>query len=239
MTDLVRQLDCLRGINSTKLVAATANVSIPTSTSLVFKGIEKVGGTSPFSLIVDGVEISVHPLQAFLSGNFNQVPILMGANRDEFVSRALYEGLTGPRNSVKDYMTGVLPVITHNNSKLPVLYHPSRFNDNYMQACVTLFSQYIFICGTRRMAGYMSRQPTYLYTYNHVLETPRLSSPDIVMWPGAYHAAELFSLFQTLADSFYGNMIFDPDEVSLANSLRLYWTNMITKGQPNDNVSLT
>ena len=34
-------------------------------------------------------------------------------------------------------------------------------------------------------------------------------------------------------------MIFDPDEVSLVNSLRLYWTNMITKGQPNDNVSLT
>ena len=181
MTDLVRQLDCLRGINSTKLVAATANVSIPTSTSLVFKGIEKVGGTSPFSLIVDGVGISVHPLQAFLSGNFNQVPILMGANRDEFGLRALCEELTAPPNSVKDYMTGVLPIITYNNSELQVLYHPSRFNDNYTQACVALFSKHIFICGTRRMAGYMSRQPTYLYTYNHVLETPWLSSPDIVL----------------------------------------------------------
>ena len=239
MTDLVRQLDCLRGIDSTKLVAATANVSITTSTSLAFEGMEKVGGTSPFSLIVDGVEIPVHPLQAFLSGNFNQVPILIGANHDEFVLRVMYEALTAPPNSVQDYMTRVLPLITYNNSELQVLYHPSRFNDNYTQACVALFSQLIFICGSRRMAGYMSRQPTYLYTYNHVLESAWLSSPDIVLWPGAYHAAELFSLFQTLSVSLYGNMIFDPDEVPLANSLRLYWTNMITKGQPNDNVNFT
>ncbi|CAF4570367.1 unnamed protein product, partial [Rotaria magnacalcarata] len=58
-------------------------------------------------------------------------------------------------------------------------------------------------------------------------------------WPGAYHGAEIFSLFQTLAATFYGNMIFNADEIPLATSLRRYWTNMITKHQPNDNISLT
>ena len=239
MTDPVQQLDCLKSINSTKLVAAIGHLSVPSSTSLAFSNIEKVIISSPFSLIVDEIEIPVHPLRAFLSGDFNRVRVLIGANRDEFVFRGLYDALLISPVNAQNYLTCILPIVTYNNSELQVLYDPSRFNDNYTRACVALFSEYVFICGTRRMAGYMSGQPTYLYTYDHAPEASWLSSPSIVLWPGAYHGAELFSLFQTLGHSFYGDSIFHSSELDLANSIRLYWTNMITTGQPNNDFSPT
>ena len=239
MNSSSQQLDCMRAVNITQLVLAIANVSIPRSMSLAFRDLEKIGINSPFSLIVDGVEIPVHPLEAFLVGNFNPVPVLLGANRDEFILRGIYNGFLDPPTSVEDYLNRVLPIISYNNTEIQALYHPSRFNDNYTRACVALFSEHVFISSARRMAGYMSKKPTYLYTYNHIFEASWLSSPSLVLWPGAFHGAELLTLFQTLSTSFYGDMIFHPNELHLANSIRLYWTNMITTGQPNDNLVLT
>ncbi|CAF2066882.1 unnamed protein product [Rotaria magnacalcarata] len=239
MTNSSQQLDCLRAVSSTRLVAAIGNVSIPLSTSLAFKDQEKIGEAFPFGLIVDGVEIPVHPLQAFLTGQVNQVPTLTGANRDELLLRALYQEYFYPPTSTEDYLTRILPIAGYNNRDIQTLYAPSQFNGNYSQAFVALFSEGIFVCSARRMAGYMTEQPTYLYTFTHAPESFFLTQPALIMWPGAYHGAEIFSLFQTLAATFYGNMIFNADEIPLATSLRRYWTNMITKHQPNDNISLT
>jgi len=239
MTNSTEQLDCLQDVNSTLLVAAIANVSVPSSTLPPFKDQEKVGGIFPFNIIVDGVEIPVHPLQAFLSGTVNQVPILIGANHDEFLLRVLYEDYFYAPTSAEDYLTRILPIITYNSSKLQALYDPSQFNGNYSQAYVALLSQNFFLCSARRMAGYMSGQPTYLYTYTHTPEFMWLTTPNLVVWPGAYHIAELFSLFQTLAATLYGDIIFTSDELPLATSLQQYWTNMITTSQPNNNVSVT
>jgi len=239
MTNLTQQLACLRTVSSTVLVAASANVTIPPSTIPVFKDQEKIGGNFPFIVIVDGVEIPIHPLQAFLSGTFSQVPILIGANRDEFLLRVLYEGYSHPPTSAEDYLTRILPIITYNNSELQTLYAPSQFNGNYSEAYVALLSQGFFICGARRMAGYMSRQSSYLYIYTHTPEFELLRTPDLVVWPGAYHASELFNLFQTLGATLYGDKMFAPDELPLATSIRRYWTNMITKNHPNNNISLT
>ncbi|CAF0959318.1 unnamed protein product [Adineta steineri] len=238
MTDTVQQLTCLRTINSTLLIATIANVSIPPSTSLAFKDQEKIGGTFPFSVIVDEVEIPVHPLQAFLSGTANQVPVLTGANHDEFLLRVMYDVYFKGPTSAEDYLTRILPIVTFNHSEIQTLYTPDRFNGNYSLAFVTLMSQQAFLCSTRRIAGYMNKQPTYLYTFTHIPEPSWLISPNLVIWPGAYHIAEVFYLFQTLAASFYGNMMFECDEIPFATSMRRYWTNMITKHQPNDNVNL-
>lgn len=78
-------------IRSDLLEAVAANASIPPSTSLAFKDQISLGGVPPFCLIVDEVEIPVHPRQAFLSGTFNHMPMLMGATRDGFLLRFLYE----------------------------------------------------------------------------------------------------------------------------------------------------
>lgn len=238
MSDVVQKLTCLRAVNSTLLMDAIANVSFPMSTSLAFKDQEKVVNTNPFLLIVDEVEIPIHPLQAFLLGKYNQVPLIVGANRDELLLRLLYEEYYHPPTSAEDYLTRILPIVTYNNSDIAALYTPSQFDGNYTQAFVALLSQVTFICSSRRLAGYMSGHMTYLYSYNHAPEFYWLTTPNIVIWPGAYHMAELFSLFQTLAAVLYGNDIFEPDELPLATSVRQYWTNMITTGQPNDNTSL-
>ena len=144
----------------------------------------------------------------------------------------------GP-TSVEDYLSRILPLATFQHSEIQALYAPSQFNGNYSEAFVALMSQGGFLCGTRRMAGYIVGKPTYLYTYSHSPEFYFLSAPYIVIRPGAYHThtAEVFSLFQTLAASLYGDSIFDADELPLAKSVRRYWTNMITTGQPNDNLS--
>ncbi|CAF0882043.1 unnamed protein product [Adineta steineri] len=239
MTNPSQQLDCLRAVSSTRLIAAIGNVSIPLSTSSAYKDLEKIVVPVPFGLIVDGVEIPVHPLQAFLTGKINQVPTLTGANRDEILLRALYEDYAYPPTSAEDYLTRILPIAAFNNRDIQALYAPDKFNGNYSRAFVALFSEGMFVCGARRTAGYITGHPKYLYTFDHAPESVFLTHPSLVMWPGAFHGAEVFSLFQTVSATFYGDIIFNPDEIPLATSLRRYWTNMITKHQPNDDISLT
>ncbi|CAF3723874.1 unnamed protein product [Rotaria sordida] len=239
MTSSTQQLACLRNINSTQLITTMLNVSIPLSTSLIFKDQLKVIQVYPFNFIVDGVEIPTHPLQLFLTGTFNRVPTLLGVTHDEFVLRVLYEEYVYPPNSTEDYLTRILPIMTYNQSEIEALYNPNLFNGNYSKAFVALMSQGAFICGARRMAGYMANQPTYLYTYNHAPESFWLSLPSLIIWPGAYHSTELLNLFQTASPLLYGDQMFLPNELSLVTSTRRYWTNMITKHQPNNNISLT
>ncbi|CAF3722372.1 unnamed protein product [Rotaria sp. Silwood1] len=195
MTNSTEQLACLRDVNSTLLLTTMSNVSIPSSTSLIFKDQLKVIQVFPFNFIVDGVEIPTHPLQIFLSGTFNRIPILLGATHDEFLLRVLYEENVHPPKSSEDYLNRILPIVTYNQSEIEALYTLNLFNSNYSKAFVALMSQETFICGARRMAGYMAEQPTYLYTYNHAPESFWLSLPSLIIWPGAYHSAEILNLF--------------------------------------------
>ncbi|CAF1457641.1 unnamed protein product, partial [Rotaria sordida] len=234
MTDSIQQLACLRAINSSLLFTNAINVSIPLLTSPSFKNLIKLGQVFPFNVIFDGIEIPIHPLQAFLSSAFNHVPTLLGANQDEFVLRLLYEEYFHPPINAEDYLTRVLPIATYNQSDIATQYNLSVFNGNYSEAFIALMSQGMYLCAARRMAGYMAEPSTYLYTYNHAPEFYFLSLPTLIVRPGAYHSSESFNLFQTLAPSLYGNQMFLPDEFNLATSIRRYWTNMITKHQPND-----
>ncbi|CAF5072623.1 unnamed protein product, partial [Rotaria sp. Silwood1] len=112
MTNSTQQLACLRNVNSTQLITTMRNVSIPSSTSLIFKDQLKVIQVYPFNFIVDGIEIPTHPLQLFLTGTFNRVPLLLGAAHDEFVLRVLYEEYVYPPNSTEDYLTRILGLMT-------------------------------------------------------------------------------------------------------------------------------
>ncbi|CAF0890730.1 unnamed protein product [Rotaria sordida] len=134
-TNATQQLACLRAINSSLLVAvARNNVYVPPATSPPFQNLEKVSNILPFNPIVDGVEIPVFRLKAFLSGTFNKVPIIIGATRNESLSNAIYTQFFTPPTSAEDYLTCTLPVVTFNNSELQAAYAPNHFNGNYTQA---------------------------------------------------------------------------------------------------------
>ncbi|CAF0868276.1 unnamed protein product [Rotaria sordida] len=160
--ELALLVECNMTDSKHLLLNAAVNVPIPSSTSLAFKDQTKISGVFPFDLIVDGIEIPVHPLQAFLLGNFNDVPILIGATQDEFLLRFLYEKYFHGPTSAEDYLTRVLPIATYNQSEVQALYALDKFNGNYSEAFVALMSQGHFLCGARLMAGYTKRQPTYL-----------------------------------------------------------------------------
>ena len=115
MTNSGEQLACLRTVNGTLLLAAIANISILPTTCLAFKNQEKVGGISSFSLIVDEVEIPVHPLKGFLSRTVNQISITMGANHDEFLLCILYEQCFHSLTSLEDCLTCILSTMAYNN----------------------------------------------------------------------------------------------------------------------------
>ncbi|CAF1514616.1 unnamed protein product, partial [Rotaria sordida] len=171
-TNSTQQLICLRAVDSSLLVAASRNnVTVPPATSPPFQNLEKVSNILTFNPIVDGVEIPVFPLKAFLSGTFNEVPIIIGATRDEFLSNAIYTQFFTPPISSEDYLTRILPVITFNNSELQAAYAPSHFNGNYTQALfkldelpfVTSFRQYWTNMITKRRPNVNSslRWPQY------------------------------------------------------------------------------
>ncbi|CAF4505602.1 unnamed protein product [Rotaria sp. Silwood1] len=158
-------------------------------------GSNMTNSTEQLACLRDVNKIPTHPLQIFLSGTFNRIPILLGATHDEFLLCVLYEEYVHPPKSSEDYLNRILPIVTYNQSEIEALYTLNLFNSNYSKAFVALMSQETFICGARRMAGYMAEQPTYLYTYNHAPESFWLSLPSLIIWPGAYHSAEILNLF--------------------------------------------
>ncbi|CAF0884538.1 unnamed protein product [Rotaria sordida] len=126
--ELALLVECNMTDSKHLLLNASVNVPIPSSTSLAFKDQIKIGGVFPFDLIVDGIEIPVHPFQAFLLGNFNDVPILIEATQDEFLLRFLYEKYFHGPTSAEDYLTRVLPIATYNQSEVQALYALDKFN---------------------------------------------------------------------------------------------------------------
>jgi hypothetical protein len=163
MINAKEQLSCLMTINSTILVAAISNITVPQSNITAFKNQEKNGWIFPFSVIVDEIELPVHPLKAFLTGKFNRkISVLIGATHDEWILRVLFGGTTNEPINEADYLNRFLPIATYNNTDLMNLYTPDKYDGNYSRAYVALMSQVIFICGARRMAGYIDGQPTYL-----------------------------------------------------------------------------
>lgn len=222
------QLSCLRS-KSTDEVFFAAPGSAPGG------DLASIIALTPY---VDGVVLPQAPLEAIQSGNFNRVPVMVGATLDEgrlFISLA-YNLARGTPLTEQEYQDAVRQTAGNDTAAqlLTSVYSSASYGSPSL-AFSALFGDNTFACPAQRAARAFSRYtPTYAYEFADRTVPPIIADP-FMEW-GAYHAAELGYLFQTDAVTLPPSPPISgrtPEQLELADSMLQYWARFAATGNPN------
>jgi para-nitrobenzyl esterase len=226
-TQFVNTFPLATGSNANKIAYMR---SLPAD-SLTIKSTSPLqGGVTQMNwqAVIDNHVFFNSPINVFQSGNFNNVPLMLGSNSEEM-------SLSSPQ-VVTPAMVNLLV-----NSTIPVpfqaqvlaLYPPGTTNSEAKQSYVGILTDAQFTTTARRTAECVSRnqtEPVYRYFYSHK-HTIQALQPF-----GAYHGMELFYVFNNWENATLGQgVLFKPADDSVQNIMLSYWANFAKTGNPNGN----
>ena len=199
---------CLRGISNTELV------SVQPGTLYAF---------------VDGTLLTETPGQAFLSGNFNRVPVIAGTNHDEwniFVAEQ-YDAQGKPILTMADYDAATLALWGPLLGPIAIIVYPYVAPGG--QVLGEDGTDGIFACSARNGDQLLSSfTTTYAYEFNDEFAPPQPPPVGLSFPLGAFHGAEIQYLFDT---GFFFE--FTPAQQQLSQAMLSYWTKFAATGDPN------
>lgn len=180
------------------------------------------------------------------SGKFAHVPIIIGANPNEGRIFAAILGLDTPNSAVNDIPISDVAAFLHTNTSFvsnlltaaAPLYTNTPLNSGYLlvsqvisqysqrdskSSCIwranSLAADLIYTCPTNLLSNYLASHgySAYRYTYSGVF-------PDVGFFanPGAYHTAEISSVFGTYPTDSYGSPT--TTQIALSQTIRSAWT---------------
>lgn len=183
---------------------------------------------------IDGYFLPQSPCRAFLQGQQNRVPVLVGFNRDEL------DGYLGPLIPPENHAAFVAEV-------RKTFEKMAYSNRGLVDGFVSLVPKRDWnpTIGARMLRNYMvtgwemeswaematrSSSPTYLYYFSHVPPSAR----------GAFHTAEISYVFnnEKFSPRYSPNMAVAPPrpaDLALAELMSDYWVAFAKTGDPNGN----
>lgn len=183
--------------------------------------------------VVDNYIYINKPKVVFQSGNFNNVPLIIGSNSDEM-------SLSIPQVQLNLYPALLTSII---NNTIPASYqaqahllYPGNTDQEAKESLIAFYTDAQFTNTTRRTAQCVSLNQTepvwrYFFTHNHNPAIPSLNEL------GAYHGMELFYVFNTWENSPYAfGSLFTPQDDSVQTNMLQYWANFAYSGNPNDGI---
>jgi para-nitrobenzyl esterase len=191
------------------------------------------GGVAGASPTIDGKFLTQSVINAFASGQFNRVPVLEGANHDEW---RLFVAITA------DLVTGPTPPAAYGPSIAATLGVPAAlvplFEAQYPLANFpsadlalgALGTDGIFDCNARFAEQKLSQfVPTFAYQFNDPNAPERFLPPVSFPYASA-HASEIQYLFDLPVT--VPAPAFTPGQVKLSEAMVTYWTSFARDGQP-------
>lgn len=208
--------DKIAVMRSLSVAQLVASLESPLSSGIV---------SSNWKPVVDGYLFLDTPHSTIQSGNFNQVPLIIGSNADE-VSRSA-PPIVLPA-SLRTLVKTVIPRNLEEEalSLYPIGDTPEETRSSYIQ----FLSDVQFTATTRRIARCISQnQDASVFRY---FCTHNQAGPLSTF--GAYHGIELFYIFNNWENSplAIGPLFTDEDQVVQSDMLQ-YWTNFAYTGNPN------
>ncbi|HEX3474626.1 MAG TPA: carboxylesterase family protein [Kofleriaceae bacterium] len=207
---------CLRGLTVDQILAAQPG---------------GVGGASP---TIDNKFLTQSVGAAFTSGQFNRVPILEGANHDEW---RLFVGITelqtGAPLPAAAYPAAIQATLGVPAAVVPlfVAQYPLASFSSPSLALSALGSDGIFDCNARFVEQKVSQfVPTFAYEFSDPSAPERFLPP--VSFPyAAAHASEIQFVFDLPVTVPAPGL--DANQQKLAATMVSYWTTFARTGQPN------
>ncbi len=207
---------CLRGLSIAQILAAQPG---------------GVGGASP---TIDNKFLTQSVGAAFTSGQFNRVPILEGANHDEW---RLFVGITelqtGAPLSAAAYPAAIQATLGVPAAVAPlfVAQYPVASFASPSLALSALGSDGIFDCNARFVEQKVSQfVPTFAYEFSDP-NAPERFLPPVSFSYAAAHASEIQFVFDLPIT--VPAPALDADQQKLAATMVSYWTTFARTGQPN------
>jgi para-nitrobenzyl esterase len=194
-----------------------------------------------FYPVIDGTLLVQPPDKAFISGQFNRVPVVTGTNHDEnrYNIALDYDYLGNPLTDA-DYQAAVAKGVGMPKDD-PFVQLLTQFIyplSNYLPppgiqsaplALGALGTDAGQACLGRNAALMLSQYvPTYMYEFNDQ-NAPLGWLPPASFPLGAYHSAEIQYLFKPIGIPSQ----LDPEQEQLSDAMIAYWTRFAAHGDPN------
>jgi len=228
-------VECLQKVDVDKLV----KVELPpyTGSGIDQRIVPPLYGSMDWGTVIDGVFLLDVPLSVMERGEHNQVPIIIGMNKDEGtlllpdMAAPIGNGVKYPFNT-KDTLIG-LHQLFHIDA-LPMYEHYER-EYNTTDSTVLgplMFRDFVFSCPIKKTAIALAKSeaPVYVYYFDYPLRWL-----DGKKW-GNYHTSELVFVFDNSIPLVHG---FDSADKAMASSFGTAWSNLAKSGNPNLPVPLS
>jgi para-nitrobenzyl esterase len=216
-TDPAAILTCLRSKTAAQVLTA-----IPVG----LQGVVEQAGRAYWYPTVDGETLPAQPRVLFETGQFHQVPTMMGATRDEgagsFLIRSFPSGVT-----LAQYEAWVAEEFGPDAAAVLGQY-PAASYPLPADALARIVGDGQFLCECRRFARLLSsvRVPAYLYSYEYVIDD---LAPDRVI-----HGVEGNILFRNnYVPPQFASHPLTPSDLALHAQMAGYWARFAATGNPN------
>jgi len=176
--------------------------------------------------VVDGLELPDQPRVLFESRAFNQVPTIIGTNRDEgagnFVRRSFPSGVT--TSQYESWVESEFGV----SAPLVLAVYPAATFTAPEDALAQVVGDAQFVCEARRLARAVSETGvrTFVYSFEHEV--------DDVFLDRVIHGIESNIIFgNAYVPNQFPNHVLDANDLVLHSIMAGYWTRFAASGDPN------
>ena len=184
------------------------------------------GGLVPAELLgpnIDGHLLLDTPWNAILEGTSNPVPLIIGANDEETSTKVDAVPPLPDEQAYIDFINDTYGVLAPDVLRL----YPATDYPTPLDAFVAATTDQQFICPMWRVVrgAALNPQPVYWYRFGHSINHPDYEGL------GAFHAIELYYLFQHMDD--LPDFTPSADDLGIENAMLRYWTSFAATGDPN------
>jgi para-nitrobenzyl esterase len=176
-----------------------------------------------YGFTVDGDALPDTPEARTASGDFNQVPTMLGTNADEgtiFVAPLAIPGDVA-------YSTYVHTVFPGATGDAVLAEYPSASYASAKAALAALVTDLVFACPARRKARDLVKHVSDVYLYQFT-QVPSYAKSLAL---GAFHGSEIDFVMGTLRDR--TTVPATTDEITLSDAMLGYWSRFAKTGDPN------
>jgi para-nitrobenzyl esterase len=184
--------------------------------------------------IVDGTVLPLPYAEAFPTGRFNRVPLIIGTNRDEWRwLRAILELESGKPLTAAEYPAAIAATFGQANAARIIGRYPLSAYASPSLALGAAETDGGLTCPIRNLAQWISRHVGPTYAYEFVDRTaPSYMAP--VSFPyGAAHTFEIQYLFPLYRGSTGTPQPLNEAQTLLSDAMVSYWTTFARNGDPN------